>query len=300
MFNGEVKSILDLLKAFPDEQTCIDHFEKIRWNGNVVSPFDPTSKVYKCKNNRYFCKNTNKYFNVKTDTLFDNTKMPLQTWFLAIFLITSHKKGISSLQLGRDLNITQKSAWFMLQRIRACFNIEDGEQLQKEVEIDETYIGGKEKNRHEKHNYDYHIQKTIVFGAVERGGAAYAKIVPGTSVKILQNEVLKVVATDAKLYSDQHSSYRSLNRVYDHTFVKHNKGQYVNGLTHTNTIEGFWSLLKRGIYGIYHFASFKHLQKYVDEFVFRDNTRHISTAQRMDLLLLNMETRTTYKKLVNG
>jgi len=300
MFNKEVKSIIDLLNAFPDEQSCIDHFEKIRWNGNVISPFDPTSKVYKCKGNRYFCKNTNKYFNVKTDTLFDNTKMPLQKWFLAIFIITSHKKGISSLQLGRDLNITQKSAWFMLQRIRACFNINDGEQLQNEVEIDETYIGGKEKNRHELRRDNYHLQKTVVFGAVERGGAAYAQIVQTTSKSILQEQVLKAVSTDAKLYSDQLGAYRSLNRVYDHTFVKHNKGEYVNGLTHTNTIEGFWSLLKRGIYGIYHFASHKHLQKYVDEFVFRYNTRLISTSQRMDLLLLNMETKTTYKRLVNG
>ncbi len=148
MINQDFKSILELIKAFPDEQTCIDHLEELRWNGNVVSPFDATSKVYDCKGNRYKCKNTGKYFNVKTDTIFDNTKMPLQKWFLAIWLVTGHKKGISSLQLGRDLNITQKSAWFMLGRIRQCFGIDNDTILENEVEADETYVGGKNKNRH--------------------------------------------------------------------------------------------------------------------------------------------------------
>lgn len=145
MINQDFKSILDLIKAFPNEQTCIDHLETLRWNGNVISPFDKSSKVYVCKGNKYKCKNTGKYFNVKTDTMFDNTKMELQKWFLAIWIVTSHKKGISSLQLGRDLNITQKSAWFMLQRIRKCFGIENNNELDNEVEADETYVGAKIK-----------------------------------------------------------------------------------------------------------------------------------------------------------
>lgn len=114
-------SILDLLNAFPTEQSCVEHLEKLRWNGYVISPFDPTSKVYKCKDNRYRCKNTGKYFNVKTNTLFDNTKIELRKWFAAIWLVTSHKKGISSLQLSRDIGVTQKTAWFMLQRIHNCY-----------------------------------------------------------------------------------------------------------------------------------------------------------------------------------
>lgn len=145
MFNEEVKSILQLLKAFPDEQSCIDHLEQLRWNGDVVSPFDSNSKVYNCKGNKYKCKGTGKYFNVKTNTIFDNTKMPLQKWFLAIWLVTSHKKGISSLQLGRDLDITQKSAWFMLQRIRNCFGLNNDDKMEGEIEADETYVGGKDK-----------------------------------------------------------------------------------------------------------------------------------------------------------
>lgn len=129
MIPQDFKSTLDLIKAFPDEQKCIDYLEALRWDGNVISPFDASSKVYVCKSNKYKCKNTGKYFNVKTDTLFDNTKMELQKWFLAIYLVTSHKKGISSLQLGRDLSITQKSAWFMLQRIKKCFGIENNNEL---------------------------------------------------------------------------------------------------------------------------------------------------------------------------
>lgn len=156
MINTEFKSVIELIKAFPDQQTCINHLEQMRWNDNVVSPFDETSKVYKCAGNKYKCKNTGKYFNVCTATLFDNTKIELQTWFLAIFLITAHKKDISSLQLSRGLNITQKTAWFLLHRIHNCFGIEpqendDDNKLGGEGEkiaVDETFVGGKNKNRH--------------------------------------------------------------------------------------------------------------------------------------------------------
>lgn len=300
MFNKEVKSVFDLLKAFPDEQSCIDHLEIIRWNGNVVSPFDAASKVWKCKGNKYQCKNTGKYFNVKTDTLFDNTKMPLQKWFLAIFIITSHKKGISSLQLGRDLDITQKSAWFMLQRIRACFGIENNNELNNEVEIDETFVGGKETNKHKNKQSANTIvgDKAIVLGMVERSGKVNAVKIDDRKAATLNNEILSLIKDTAKIYTDEHVGYKSLKRVYDHSVVKHKSRQYVNGRIHTNTIEGFWSLLKRGIFGIYHFTSKKHLQAYVDEFVFRYNTRTLTTSNRMDLMLSNMTNRLTYKELI--
>jgi len=120
----DFNTVFDLINAFPDEKSCVEHMERLRWNGTIVSPFDPFSKVYVCKNKRYRCKETGKYFNVKTGTLFDNSKVKLQKWFLAIWLATSHKKGFSSVQLSNDIGVTQKTAWFMLQRIRNCFGFE--------------------------------------------------------------------------------------------------------------------------------------------------------------------------------
>ena len=148
MINADINSISDLLKFFPDQQSCIDQLEAVRWDGNVVSPFDQASKVYKCKNNKYRCKSTGKYFNVMTGTLFDNTKIKLQKWFLAIWLITSHKKGISSVQLAKDIDVTQKTAWFLLHRIRNCYGLDNDRNLSKEIQIDKTYAGEKNKNRH--------------------------------------------------------------------------------------------------------------------------------------------------------
>lgn len=303
MINQDFKSILDLIKAFPNEQTCIDHLETLRWNGNVVSPFDATSKVYKCAGNKYRCKNSGKYFNVKTDTLFDNTKIELQKWFLAIWIVTSHKKGISSLQLSRDLDITQKSAWFMLQRIRNCFGVENDNELDNEVEADETYVGGKNGNRHANKKVEASQgrgakDKTPVFGMVERNGKLNASIVKNTSSATLTKEIVANLKESASLYTDEWMGYKGVSRIYDHSVVKHNQGQYVNGRVHTNTIEGFWSLLKRGIFGIYHFTSKKHLQLYVDEFVFRYNTRTTTEASRFNLLLANSNNRLTYKELI--
>lgn len=304
MINKDFKSVIELIKAFSDEQTCINHLEELRWNGNVISPFDETSKVYKCAGNKYRCKNTGKYFNVRTSTLFDNTKVPLQTWFLAIYLITGHKKGISSLQLSRDLNITQKTAWFMLQRIRNCFGIENNNDLDNHVEADETFIGGKNKNRHDSKKVENSQgrsvkDKTPVLGMIERKGKVNAVVVVDTKGETLHPHIIKSVKESANLYTDEWLGYRGLEKIYDHAFVRHNQKEYVNGRVHTNTIENFWSLLKRGIVGIYHFTSKKHLQKYVDEFVFRFNSRNEKDYNRFNLLLSNSNNRLTYKSLIS-
>lgn len=178
---SEFKSILDLIKAFPDEQSCINHLEQLRWNSEVVSPFNAESKVYKCAGNKYKCKETGKYFNVRTATIFDNTKIPLQKWFMALYLFSSHKKGISSHQLAKDIDVTQKSAWFLLHRLRYAFEHDNFKSIvgSEPIEIDESYCGGLEKNKHnskkEKGTQGRSTKsKTPVLGLRQRNGNVVA------------------------------------------------------------------------------------------------------------------------------
>jgi hypothetical protein len=305
MINIEFKSVIELVKAFPDQQTCINHLEQLRWNGNVVSPFDETSKVYKCAGNKYKCKNTGKYFNVCTGTLFDNTKIDLQKWFMAIYLITAHKKGISSLQLSRDLDVTQKTAWFMNHRIRNCFGIENDptEELEGIIEADETFVGGKNKNRHANKKVENsqgrsYKDKTPVLGLVSRGGELKAMVVPDTKAETIQPIVEQVVKYNSDIITDEWCGYEGLNTKYCHIIINHAGGQFANEWASTNRIEGFWASLKRGVIGIYHFMSKKHMQKYVDEFVFRYNTIPFSGSTRLNHLLKNSNRKLTYQTLI--
>lgn len=311
MINTDFKSILDLLKAFPDEQTCIDHLTELRWNGNIISPFDSTSKVYVCKDNKYRCKNTGKYFNVRTSTLFDNTKIELKKWFLAIYIVTSHKKGISSIQLSKDIDVTQKSAWFMLQRIRNCFGSEvessSNEPSSNNFEIDETYIGGENKNRslsrrkklHELRKQTGMNDKTPVLGILERHGNVKGIVLNKANGKTIKPILAENICSSAVIITDGFGAYSGLNKSYSkHIVVNHEIDQYCVGPFSTNHIENFWSLLKRGIYGIYHNASQKHLQKYVNEFSFRYNSRDCATANRFNTMLSNTEHRLTYNELI--
>ena len=301
------KSIFDLIKAFPDEQTCINHLEDLRWNGNVISPFDETSIVYKCKGNKYRCKNTGKYFNVKTGTIFDNTKIPLQKWFMALYVFSSHKKGISSHQLAKDISVTQKTAWFLLHRLRYAFEhpaFREALGLNNEVEVDETFIGGANKNKHTNKKIEG-VQgrstkdKAAVFGLIERGGNIIAKQVNDTKGETLKPIIYNRVVKNATINTDEWIAYNGLNKNYNHLRVNHGAKEYVNAMAHTNNIECFWSHLKRGVDGIYHWVSKKHLQSYINEFTLRYNTRKNETSQRFDLILGNIiKGHLTYKQLI--
>lgn len=301
----EFKSIFDLLKAFPNEQSCIDHLEKLRWESVIVSPFDETSKVYKCAGNKYKCKATGKYFNVRTNTIFDNTKIPLQKWFLALYVFSSHKKGISSHQLAKDISVTQKSAWFMLHRLRYAFEHPNFKEIVGDiVEVDECGVGGDSSNKHSKKKVKNEEGNTIstkvpVIGFRERGGNVVAKVVPDRTKETLLPVVYNTIPADTIVMTDDYAAYNDLYKTYQHHSVNHSAKQYVNEMAHTNGIENFWSHLKRGIDGIYHSVSTQHLQAYVNEFSLRFNTRKFDTQGRFDLILGNAsDKRLTYKKLI--
>ena len=309
MFNSRFKSLKDLQDAFPTEQHCIDYLEGMRWNGNVVCPFDASSKVYKCKDNNYRCKNTGKYFNVKTNLIFHKTPLPLIKWFMAIWLVLSHKKGISSVQLGKDIGVTQKTAWFMLHRIRKALEIDndlpEDEQLDGTVEIDETFVGGKNKNRHKDKKVKgsqgrSFKDKVPVFGILQREGKVIAKVVGNTQVDTLFKLIQRYVSPGSNLYTDEWNYGSQTDTLYNHQSVDHSSGFYGNGDLTTNRIEGFWALIKRSIMGIYYHWSKKHMQKYISECAYRFNTRLLTDRERFDLFLRNIECCLTYKELIYG
>lgn len=306
----EFKTLIDVQKAFSSEAVCIEYFEAIRWpDGKVVSPFDPASKVYKCKNYRYKCRNTNKYFNVRTGTIFENTNIPMSKWFLAMYLMTSHSKGISSVQLSKDLGITQKSAWFILHRLRHAIDQDAFWQpIETIAEADETYIHGKEKNRHASTRNFKQGQgaigradapnKKVVFGVVERKGGVYVKHIPNANKQNIDPHLHKAVKPGSRLITDEWYAYHDAKTIYNHETIRHSSKQYVLGDVHTNTIENFWSVLKRGVYGIYHQISQKHTQKYLDEFSFRYNLRYNTVSDKFVSLLSQSGRRLTYETLI--
>lgn len=287
------KSLIELIQTFNNEQKCISFLETILWNNQPVSPFDKTSKVYKCANNQYRCRNTGKYFNVKKNTIFEGGKISLQKWFAAIWLYTSHKVGLSSMQLQRELNLTQKTTWFLLQKLRNCSGFENKHTLDNEVEIDETYVGGKNKNRH----YDKKVprsqgrsykDKVPVLGMIERGGKVVAHVVQSVNADELVPILLKTINIFSTVYTDEWGAYNDLHKYFEHYIVNHGKKEYVNGNATTNNIENFWGNLKRGIIGVYRVVSKKHLQRYVNEFVFKRNTYKHKPNERFMHLISNV------------
>lgn len=298
----QFKNLKQLFDTFKDEETCKAYLEQQRWNGAPECPFCACTKVYRT-NRGFKCgdKFCAKKFTVTVGTVFENSKISLSIWFAAIYMATSSKKGISSLQLSRQLGITQKTAWFVLHRVREMLKADAPTMLRNVVEVDETYVGGKNKNRHygkKKLASQGGAGKTPVFGAVQRHGKVVAKVVPDTTHATLLPYMVTMVEAGSIMVSDQfYSTYQPILEPYKQVVVKHSDGEYVRGAFHTNTIEGFWSLLKRGIYGIYHQVSPKHLQRYCDEFAARYNSRDIKDNERFELSVKNSAGRLTYNQL---
>ncbi|MGA2371621.1 MAG: IS1595 family transposase [Candidatus Korobacteraceae bacterium] len=315
------KTLQEAIQYFTDEQVCIQTFARIRWaDGKPECPAcGHREHYYLAKQRRFKCKECWKQFTVKVGTLLEDSPIPLSKWLPALWMIVNDKNGISSYELGKALGITQKSAWFVLHRLRTALQCHSFEKIGGnggEVEVDETFVGGKIANMHKSKKERMarvrgqqlkgdHLNKTIVMGLLDRDlRQVRAKVVPNVKRETLQNEVLREVEQGSKVYTDEWIGYKSLHEQFVHDVVNHVES-YVNGQVHTNGIENFWSLLKRTLKGTYVAVEPFHLGKYVNEQVFRYNYRggkrkenRITDAQRFELALSQVAgKRLTYDEL---
>jgi len=304
------KSFVHMLQVLPDDNACRLFLEDLRWDGKPVCPHCSSvhESHYKLKTKGEFkglykCKDCRERFTVTVGTMFEGSHVPLRKWFIAIYIFTSHKKGIRSIQLGKDLGITQKSAWFVLSRLRSNFQAKTDVKFDGVIQADESFLGGKNKNRHKSKRVNEAQgrsvkDKTPVFGMVENGNQVVTKVIPDTKATTLKPIIENLVEKGAIVVSDEWNGYKGLNKNFDHKIINHKADEFVSNGFHNNNIEGFWSLLKRGIYGIYHQVSPKHLNKYCDEFSYRYNTRKNTESEKFSISLSRAEKRLTYKDLI--
>lgn len=289
-------NITQVYQRFPDQESCLAHLEAARWGGEPTCPYCGSANTAPSSDGRrrhrcYECKTS---FSVTVGTIFHRTHLPLQKWFLAITLMLNAKKGPSSLQLSRDLEVNKNTAWRITMQIRkAMSQAEQRNLLTGIVEMDEAYIGGKPRKGTKgdgedgKHKRGRGAKKAPVVGAVERGGRVTAKAVQKDKMKDrhMRAFVRDRVDTDASaLVTDENTAYRGMAKLLPHAVIRH-ADWYVDGNVHTKTIEGFWALLKRGMFGQFHSVSRRHLQRYVDEFCYRYNLRDADPLAAFDLTI---------------
>ncbi len=302
-------SLFELTEMFPDEQSAAKWFESLVWpNGDRHCPRCgslETRIASATSGLPYYCPSCKRAFSVKIGTALERSKISLRKWVFAICLEMTSLKGVSSMKLHRDLGVTQKTAWFMLNRIREAWANEGARRFCGPVEVDETFIGGKRKNMSLSKRRALKgtgaggaVGKAVVAGAKDRdSNHVSAAVVRGTDALSLQGFVMERVAEDAKLYTDDGAGYKGIR--YDREVVNHSVSEYVRGQAHTNGIESFWALLKRGYHGTFHHISPKHLHRYVAEFAGRHNVRNCDTIDQMASVVMGLVgKRLMYKDLI--
>ena len=298
-------STLQLFAMFPDQETARVYLESRLWpNGPTCPACSSTDRITTRKGGFYRCNQCKTDFTVRTGTIFERSHVPLHKWIHAMYLVVTARKGISSMQLAKEIGVTQKTAWFMLQRLReACAGKTD--KLSGIVEADECFVGGLEANRHQskkKRLGGGAVGKTAVMGLRERGGRTIAMPVENTNKETLQNAIYDHVELGSTIMTDEALAYKSLNGpFFKHESVNHLGGEYTRGPVSTNSIESVWALLKRGIYGTWHQVSAKHLGRYVNEVAFRLNEGDVKrhTLDRLDSFVDAVNgKRLTYARLI--